>query len=502
MKSFTIPMAVMSDSYKAGHFLMYPDSDKSVAYGELRKPYPGVNDARIVFHGIRYIVENYLNRQWTVEEVEQADKFYSTHNAAGTAYPYPKELFLKFIKENNGYFPIKVEALAEGTVIYPHVPVYQITAENEYANLCTFLETLLTHVWYPTTVATLSRHVRTVIDEFFEDTVDMENFWKKDSRLHDFGMRGVTCAEQALIGGVAHLLNFGGSDTMNAAFYAQFYLNGGKPVASSIPATEHSVMTSWKSELEALENMHKQFPAGSDFCKLGIFATVGDSYNYENFLNNIVPVVAKKFSGKFGLWVLRPDSGNPVDCVLQGLEAADKTFGSTLNKKGFKVLNGAAVIQGDGINIDDVKNILRAVKIKGFSVENVAFGMGGGLLQKINRDTLSMATKLSYIRYADGGEKNIMKRPSDDKGKYSLPGEMKVVYQNGIPTVFPIETETIGKSLLKVVYNNGPVEIAWPLFDDIKSHILEQYEVLPKTADPISTQMKYKIASVINEQGL
>ena len=28
--------------------------------------------------------------------------------------------------------------------------------------------------------------------------------------------------------------------------------------------------------------------------------------------------------------------------------------------------------------------------------------MGGGLLQKVNRDTLSLATKLSHIVYADG----------------------------------------------------------------------------------------------------
>lgn len=68
------------------------------------------------------------------------------------------------------------------------------------------------------------------------------------SRLHDFGFRGCTSVEQSVIGGVAHLLNFTGSDTMSAAWYAQFHLNGGKPVGCSIPATEHSVMTSHKNE--------------------------------------------------------------------------------------------------------------------------------------------------------------------------------------------------------------------------------------------------------------
>lgn len=62
-----------------------------------------------------YIVETYLNRQWTLEDVERADKFYNTHNAGNKPYPWPKDLFIKFIKENNGYFPIKVEALPDGT---------------------------------------------------------------------------------------------------------------------------------------------------------------------------------------------------------------------------------------------------------------------------------------------------------------------------------------------------------------------------------------------------
>lgn len=501
MKTLQIPMAVSSDSYKAGHYMMYPGADKMVAYGEFRAPYPGQADQRIVFHGIRYIVENFLEHQWTVEEVEMAEKFYSTHNAGNTPYPFPKNLFLKFIKENNGYFPVKVEALPEGTVIYPHVPVYQITAEAPYAVLCTFLETLMTMVWYPTTVATLSRHVRTIVERFFEETVDPENNWKIDSRLHDFGYRGCTSQEQAVIGGVAHLLNFGGSDTMAAAFYAQFHLNGGKPVASSIPATEHSVMTAWPNEQMAVENMMEMFGQNDLVNKLGIFATVGDSYDYKNFLENIVPVVAQKYAGKWGLWVLRPDSGDPVACVVMGLHAAERAFGVTVNSKGFKVLKGAAIIQGDGITITEIEKILEATKAEGFSVENVAFGMGAGLLQKVNRDTMSFATKLSHIQFITGAKVDVMKRPNTDSGKYSLPGIMKVAYERGckdmmVPRVFPIESET-GPNLLEVVYNCGPVTPQWPLFDQIREKIKTLFAQSPEGCEAISTQMHHKIAGLL-----
>jgi nicotinic acid phosphoribosyltransferase len=122
--------------------------------------------------------------------------------------------------------------------------------------------------------------------------------------------------------------------------------------------------------------------------------------------------------------VFRPDSGDPVEAVLMALKAAEKTFGTTLNGKGYKVIKGAgkyspsialpstklyfiiamiiillndiACIQGDGINMQSVKTILDAVLKEGFSAQNVAFGMGGGLLQKVNRDTMSFATKLRY----------------------------------------------------------------------------------------------------------
>jgi nicotinic acid phosphoribosyltransferase len=104
--------------------------------------------------------------------------------------------------------------------------------------------------------------------------------------------------------------------------------------------------------------------------------------------------------------------------------AADKVFGSTVNKKGFKVLNGCGVIQGDGVNYTTISNILDATIQLGFSVENVAFGMGAGLLQKLNRDTMSFATKLSHIRYADGTVRDIMKTPKTDAAKFSLPGTL------------------------------------------------------------------------------
>lgn len=89
----------------------------------------------------------------------------------------------------------------------------------------------------------------------------------------------------------------------------QFMLNGGRPVGQSIPATEHSVMTSWPTEKAAIENMIENFGDG-------LYAIVMDSYDYVKALNEVLPSVASRKVGKGGYMVLRPDSGDPTEAVI------------------------------------------------------------------------------------------------------------------------------------------------------------------------------------------
>jgi nicotinamide phosphoribosyltransferase len=108
------------------------------------------------------------------------------------------------------------------------------------------------------------------------------------------------------------------------------------------------------------------------------------------------------------------------------------------------------VIQGDGINIGKLERISDAVLAAGYSPENVAYGMGGGLLQKVHRDTMSFATKLSFIRYADGSERDVMKCPLTDMAKISFPGKLAVRDEGGVPTVYPAEEVAPEEDLLQV----------------------------------------------------
>ncbi|KAI9216931.1 nicotinate phosphoribosyltransferase family-domain-containing protein [Blastocladiella britannica] len=507
--TLALPPFVLTDSYKLSHYALYPEAQEMSAYAEFRAPFnKDATDHRIVFYGMRYLIESFVNKQWTAADLALTEQFLSTHNAGHTPFPFPIELFRDMIAENDGYFPVVIEALPEGSVIYPHVPVFQITAKGKYSRLVTYLETLLTMLWYPSSVATLSRRSKHAIAGAFIKTVEGADPVTGahpilNSRLHDFGFRGCTSVEQSVIGGVAHLLNFDGSDTLSACFYAQFHCNAGKPVGASIPATEHSVMTSWPSERAAMANAIEKFGGG-------VVACVMDSYDYIHALEKVLPSIKAEKVAKGGFLVLRPDSGDPIETVLQALRAAESTFGVTVNSKGYKAPIGCGVIQGDGINDAMLVKILVAVEQAGYAADSVAFGMGGGLLQKVNRDTMSFATKLNYVVDMDGTKRDVMKVPKTDAAKTSLPGKLAVVLAGpqALPTVVPFDDPAAvaaradGTALLRVVYDGTDPAVRgrtqhWDLFDTVRARVEREWHARPPIHDPRGDAITRKMAELV-----
>ncbi|KCV67774.1 hypothetical protein H696_05717 [Fonticula alba] len=323
---------------------------------------------------------------------------------------------------------------------------------------------------YPSTVATLSRKARTIIEQAFEKTCDPESMALVPSRLHDFGFRGCTSVEQTIIGGTAHLLNFEGTDNVSAAYFAQYALNDGHFAGVSIPATEHSVMTSFETEKAAMLHMIETF--GSS-----IFAVVMDSLDYGRALRELLPAVAEAKVRAGGWLVVRPDSGDIVAVVMDALNIMSKVFGYTINTRGFKVITGASVIHGDGVTLPAISRLLDAMAEAGFAAQNVAFGMGAGLLQKVNRDELSLATKLCRVVLPSGAAREVMKSPIDAPGKISLPGSFAVrldptAAAQGVylpvthareeftgPEGVDDESLAVEGDLLQVVYDCGPVAV-------------------------------------------
>jgi nicotinamide phosphoribosyltransferase len=95
-----------------------------------------------------------------------------------------------------------------------------------------------------------------------------------------------------------------------------------------------------------------------------------------------------------------------------------------VNKKGYKVLNAVRLIQGDGVDANLIHMILSDMAFLGWSVDNIAFGMGGALLQKCSRDTLGYAMKANAT-FRDNKWHDVYKRPITDPGKHSLRGIIK-----------------------------------------------------------------------------
>lgn len=241
----------------------------------------------------------------------------------------------------------------------------------------------------------------------------------------------VSSFESAGIGGLAHLATGAkGTDTVTSLVYASKYYDWDWSLdmpAFSIPAGEHSVYTAWQSdEAGYIGNMIDQFGKPG-----ALFALPPDAYDYFNALDQIICGVHKqKIIDSGALMVCRGDSGDPVEVLAATMVRLEEAFGCTTNTKGYKVLNHMRVLWGDGINLNSIEQILESFTAAGYSTENIAFGMGGALLQGITRDTQRFAMKASAI-LRHGEWHGISKNPVTDPGKRSKEGLLFLAEHEG-----------------------------------------------------------------------
>lgn len=481
-----------TDSYKLSHPAMYPDARQMVAYFTFRGPLAD-DDHRIVFYGMRHLYETLLSRRVTWDDIHAADAYLAKHSAGGNPYDWPRDLWVKVVEERNGWIPLRIRALREGETVYPQVPCFITEADAPFARLVTWFETAMMRLWSASTTATKSAHVYSFLREKFEASADEAQMWRLSYALHDFGSRGVSSRESGMWAGAGHLVVFDGTDNINAAMQATAW-NDGVHVGQSVIASEHSVMTSWEDEDAALGRLIEITPEG------GILSCVADSYDYDRFIWEIVPRHVEAIRAKGIFFVVRPDSGDPVRCVLDGLRAMEAAFGSRTNTKGFKVVTGAGVIQGDGIDGAKLMEIAEAVEAAGYSAQCVVYGMGGGLLQKQNRDTLRCANKLCEITLASGEVRPVAKVPKTDPSKGSLPGNMEVRLRGGAPCVVPKgagwgDYESSG-DLLEVVWDSGPVDYRFDSFDEVRVRHRATWDRRPRKASVIGDEMLARRATL------
>jgi nicotinamide phosphoribosyltransferase len=402
-----------TDSYKVSMFKQYPAGTTGVySYIESR----GGRYDHTVFFGLQAFIKEYLLEPITQGDIDIADEILTAHGE-----PFNRSGWQYILDNHAGYLPVVIRAVPEGTV----VPVSNVLATIENTDpecfwLTTWLETaLLRAVWYSTTVATQSWKIKQVILDYLEKTGDPSLI---DFKLHDFGARGVSSLESAGIGGASHLVNFMGTDTISGILYAREYYNAGI-AGFSIPAAEHSTITSWgrDGEVAAYRNMLNQFAKPGS-----IVAIVSDSYDIFNATSKLWgEELRQQVIDSGATVVIRPDSGDPLTINQKLIEILGQKFGYTTNAKGFKVLNNVRLIQGDGVNELSIRSILGGFMAMGWSADNIAFGMGGALLQQLDRDTQRFAMKCSSAEI-NGRWVDVQKDPITDSGKKSKAGRVQL----------------------------------------------------------------------------
>lgn len=463
--SFRSPVTRLTDSYKISHAAQYPPGTQHIySYLESRGgrfPVTGL-------FGLQYILRAYFEGVVVTQRDLNRDAHFLAAHFFGNSALHNRAGWQRIIDVHGGRLPLRIMAAPEGTVAGNRNVL--MTIENldpQLPWLTNCCESVLLHVWASSTVMTGSRNSKQILFNALERSGDPAGL---PFKLHDFGFRGVSSVETAALSGAGHLVNFMGTDTLAACDLVAQYYSGKTPeeieamtddeygrfisqnmAGFSIPASEHSTITTWgeKGEIDAFRNMLEIYPTGPVAC-------VSDSWDIDRACSVLWPSLKGIIESREGFLVVRPDSGEPTEIVPRILGHLTEGFGFTTNSKGYKVLpDQVRVIQGDGITYDTISDIIDAVMDHGFSADNLAFGSGGGLLQKIDRDTQRFAIKCSHA-IINGEEINVFKRPASDPQKNSKRGRLALVNDGGTLMTIPESgADSFGGNLLVEVFNSG-----------------------------------------------
>lgn len=440
-----------SDSYKYSHYLQYPDGVVNMyEYAEARSI---ENYDKMLFVGLYGILKEYFTSPITTEDVEEASMYAKYHGE-----PFNYNGFIKIVKEYNGFLPVTIKAIPEGLVIPNKTIPFTVELTRNDRDLFwlpSWLETFLMRVWFPINCATRTYHVKEMLLEMAKKTTENPNV---DFQFHSFSSRGTNTVEGATIGGFAHLTCFKGTDNFSALKYAhEIYNEPLESIAWSIPATEHSTMSS--------EGRYGEFNVLKRFLEKNkgnpLAATVADTYDVYNYTDVATSGEFKEKieSDDYPKLVLRPDSNDPRIVIPEMLDIMEKNkVKFTENKKGYKSFNKYSGLWGDGVDMNAMRDICSLLIMNGYETNVFAFGSGGWLSSSHTRDLMGFAIKCSELTFMDGSTMDIYKDPITDPGKKSKKGKVTTYFNKETSEFF---TDIIGKdtktiiNIVKPLFING-----------------------------------------------
>lgn len=324
------------DSYKLGHMVMYPENIANIyvnmtprSLRHFSKLIPeGFNyDNKIVAFGMDMAFKEVLHN-WQTQFFDKPFD-YSWEIFSKTVPPFigDAEDYLANTKtvlkclHSLGSLPLVIKTLPEGSLIPVKTPVLTIRLKDGIDKMLkwlpTYLETQVSqNTWKPMTAATVVRLYRKIFEYWADKTCDDHSHVMFQG--HNFADRGLAGTEDAIGCGIAHLTQSNGSDSVHSVYAAQAIFNYSSPFfAASVPATEHSVMQlniKAANERETIKAIIKAYPKG-------IVSVVSDTEDYWKVISETLPslkdeILARQPDSQ-GLckYVVRPDSGDPVDVI-------------------------------------------------------------------------------------------------------------------------------------------------------------------------------------------
>ena len=436
------------DFYKVDHRRQYPEGTTQI-YSNFTPRYVTANhslladyDNQVVMFGLQSFLKNYLHNTWQcnffdVDKDDVVDEYKDLIQSALGIENFDCSHIEAL--HDLGHLPIKIKAIDEGLRVPIGVPVLTIVNTHpDFYWLTNYLETIISaSLWKAMTSATIAFEFKRLLLKYAKLTGSDESF--VDYQCHDFSFRGMSGPQDAAMSGAAHLTSFKGTDCVCAIdLLNQDYAAASTVsiIGTSVPATEHSVMTCLGPDLE-FQTIKRLI---TEVYPDGIVSIVADSYNLWQTLTVYLPSLYKEIDARQGKVVVRPDSGDPVDIICGDMLAPSgspaykgalqllwETFGGRVNASGFKELNPKiGLIYGDAITFYRAYIILMHMHQHGFASSNIVFGVGSYTYQYVTRDTFGFAMKATSA-VIDGVRHAIFKDPVTGSGsKKSAKGLLNV----------------------------------------------------------------------------
>lgn len=422
---------LLCDTYKAVHNLMYPENlETLVSYLVPRKSYfEKPENQKMVWFGLQAFIKQYLVDYFNKNFFEKSeDEIVETYTKAmdvqlDGAYKLDHIIDLHRL----GYLPLKINALPEGSKVNMGVPCIELTNTIiGYAWLVQWVECLLqVELWKICNDATIGDMYYRLAKYWYDKNADAD--LDPRNAFSNFDMRGDDCLEVAPRTAAAWLLSSNKTSTVpSLPFIDKYYManTSYNRIGVGAISTEHSVISCANAIGMDEEALLKKFL--TDTFKDKSFSFLGDTYDYWNIVNNIVPNCKKEILAHNGKLLIRPDSGDMLEITIGTIQKFWDVFGGTINSKGYKVLDPhIGLIYGDGCTLNQLRKIWKKLDEMGFAANNVVFGIGafcfkavfeGDKLVVNTRDMYGCAMKATY-GVVGGKEIFIYKDPKTDTNK-------------------------------------------------------------------------------------